>query len=122
MLHTTVVLLALLLCALHASCVLADGGPQVAGLLRKANMALAQYDYSGALDAFNAAIEADPGAWLSYYRRSTAHQALGRTGAALEDLSAALQRNPRFSKAYLQRARIMLKEGELARALSLIHI
>jgi len=116
MLHTTVVLLALLLCALHASCVLADGGPQVAGLLRKANMALAQYDYSGALDAFNAAIEADPGAWLSYYRRSTAHQALGRTGAALEDLSAALQRNPRFSKAYLQRARIMLKEGELARA------
>ena len=85
--------------------------------LLQANAALTSFDYAGALDAFDHAIELDPDAYLSYFRRATAQQALGRTKAALEDLEATIQRSPSFSKAYLQQARIELKEGNLDQAL-----
>ncbi|WFD22104.1 hypothetical protein MEQU1_000766 [Malassezia equina] len=85
--------------------------------LRQANAALTSFDYAGALEAFDHAIELDPSAYLSYFRRATAQQALGRTKAALEDLEATIQRSPTFGKAYLQQARIELKEGNLDQAL-----
>ncbi|PKI82294.1 hypothetical protein MVES1_003292 [Malassezia vespertilionis] len=85
--------------------------------LRKANAALSSYDYVSALEAFDEAIEQDPHSYLTYFRRSTAQQALGRTAAALADLQATISRNPSFAKAYLQEARIHLKEGDFALAL-----
>jgi len=85
--------------------------------LRQANAALTSFDYAGALEAFDHAIELDPDAYLSYFRRATAQQALGRTKAALDDLEATIQRSPSFGKAYLQQARIELKEGNLDQAL-----
>lgn len=85
--------------------------------LKKANTALTSYDYHAALDAYDHAIELDPSAYLTYFRRATAQQALGRSGLATKDLKATLERNPTFAKAYLQLARIDLKEGEYAAAL-----
>ncbi|WFD26505.1 hypothetical protein MNAN1_001488 [Malassezia nana] len=85
--------------------------------LREANAALTSFDYTGALEAFDHAIELNPDAYLSYFRRATAQQALGRTKAALDDLESTIQRSPTFSKAYLQQARIHLKEGDLDLAL-----
>lgn len=84
--------------------------------LKRANAALTSYDYAGALEAFDHAIELDPDSYLTYFRRATAQQALGRTGAALKDLASTIERNPSFGKAYLQQARIGLWEGEYAQA------
>lgn len=106
-----VLLLAILLCALHG-CV----ATALSDTLQRANKALASYDYAGALEAFNSAVEMDPASYLVYFRRATAQQALGRTSAALADLDAAIERNPTLTKAYLQRARIQLREGNLERA------
>ena len=85
--------------------------------LKKANAALISADYANALEAFSEAIAADPPAYLTYFRRATAQQALGRTGAALADLESTVERNPKFGKAYLQRARLELREGEYRSAL-----
>ncbi|WFD36405.1 hypothetical protein MCUN1_003284 [Malassezia cuniculi] len=106
-----VLLLAIVLCALHGCLATA-----LSDVLQRANAALASYDYAGALDAFNTAVEMDPSSYLVYFRRATAQQALGRTSAALADLDATIERNPAFTKAYLQRARIHLREGNLIRA------
>lgn len=107
---------AALLCVGILLCAAAESTTPVADLLQKANAALASYDYAGALEAYDQALVQEPDAWLTYFRRSTAYQALGRTGAALADLQAAIDRNPQLAKAYLQRARIHLKEGDLALA------
>ena len=80
--------------------------------LKRANAALTSYDYAGALEAFDHAVELDPQSYLTYFRRSTAHQALGRTKSALQDLETTVKYNPTFGKAYLQRARIELREGD----------
>ncbi|WFD00734.1 hypothetical protein MYAM1_003486 [Malassezia yamatoensis] len=90
----------------------------VSDWLKQANGLLASSDYVGALEAFDHAIAQDSEAYLTYFRRATAQQALGRTGAALDDLEATLKRNPSFGKAYLQAARIHYKEGEYTDALS----
>lgn len=104
-------LLAIVLGLLHGCLATA-----VSDALHRANSALSAYDYAGALDAFNSAVELDPSSYLVYFRRATAQQALGRTSAALADLESTIERNPGFVKAYLQRARIYLREGTLARA------
>ncbi|WFD04663.1 hypothetical protein MOBT1_003377 [Malassezia obtusa] len=88
--------------------------------LRQANAALTSYDYAGALEKFDHAVAQDPSAYLTYFRRSTAQQALGRTAAAVADLEATIERNPSFAKAYLQEARIHLKEGEYDDALAVL--
>lgn len=108
----TLVALALVL----AVVVRADEARSVSEWLRAANAALTSSDYAGALDAFDRAIALDPGAYLSYFRRATAQQALGRTGAALADLAAARARHPTFAKAYVQEAKLLRKEGEYDRA------
>lgn len=100
--------------------VLAEETRTATDLLRQANAALTSYDYAGALEAFDEAIALDPTSYLSYFRRSTAQQALGRTSAALADLDATLERNTEFAKAYLQQARIRLKEGEYKAALDVL--
>lgn len=99
----------------------AESELSVADLLREANAALTSYDYGKALEAFDKAVEKDPGAYLTYFRRATAQQALGRNGAALADLNLTIERQPQFGKAYLQQVRIHLKEGEYEAALGVIN-
>lgn len=108
------VALALLLAGVLDVC--AEEARSVSEWLRAANTALTSSDYAGALDAFDHAIALDPDAYLSYFRRATAQQALGRTAAALADLEAARARHPSFAKAYVQEAKLLRREGEYARA------
>ena len=89
--------------------------------LKRANAALTSYDYAGALEAFDQAIGLDPNSYLTYFRRATAQQALGRTSAAIQDLMTTVERNPHFGKAYLQQARIELKEGDFSLALETLN-
>lgn len=124
MMHTflrlSLVAVALLVVVLDAHGVFAEGASSASDWLRQANAALTSYDYAGALEAFDQAVALDPNAYLTYFRRATAQQALGRTSAALSDLEATLERNPSFGKAYLQEARIYLKEGEYSHALDVL--
>ncbi|WFD32019.1 hypothetical protein MSPP1_003061 [Malassezia sp. CBS 17886] len=94
----------------------AEDALRVTDWLKRANAALTSYDYAAALESFDHAIAMDPSSPLTYFRRATAQQALGRTGAALADLEETTAKNPSFVKAYLQQARIHMKEGNLAEA------
>ncbi|SNX84737.1 related to DnaJ homolog subfamily C member 3 [Melanopsichium pennsylvanicum] len=80
--------------------------------LTTANIALQSGRYQDALTSFDAALQADPTSWLTYYRRATAQLSLGRITAALQDFASLLRINPKFDKAYLQQAKVYLKEGE----------
>ncbi|PWN49763.1 TPR-like protein [Violaceomyces palustris] len=85
-------------------------------LLTRANAALSAGKYHDALNAFDAALEADPSSWLTYYRRATAQLSLGRTTNALKDFDSLLELNPNFEKAFLKKAEIYAKEGDVQRA------
>ncbi|TKY86419.1 hypothetical protein EX895_004568 [Sporisorium graminicola] len=84
--------------------------------LTQANAALQSRRYQDALSSFDLALQADPSSWLTYYRRATAQLSLGRTSAALQDYQSLLELNPKFDKAYLQQAKVYLKEGDYDKA------
>lgn len=84
--------------------------------LIQANAALQSRRYQEALSSFDLALQADPTSWLTYYRRATAQLSLGRTSAALQDYQSLLELNPKFDKAYLQQAKVYLKEGDYDKA------
>ncbi|CDU25700.1 related to DnaJ homolog subfamily C member 3 [Sporisorium scitamineum] len=84
--------------------------------LTQANAALQSRRYQDALSSFDLALQADPSSWLTYYRRATAQLSLGRTSAALQDYQTLLELNPKFDKAYLQQAKVYLKEGDYDKA------
>lgn len=72
--------------------------------------------FGSAITSFDAAIQLDPKAYLSYYRRATASLSLGRTSAAVRDLDKVLSLKPDFAQAHFDRANVLTKEGELDRA------
>ncbi|KAK0570254.1 hypothetical protein OC861_000205 [Tilletia horrida] len=84
--------------------------------LAAANSALASGRLSEALTSYDAAIDADPSHWLTYYRRATALLSVGRSSAALEDFDTLLKLNPSFAKARLEKARVLAKDGQLDEA------
>ena len=84
--------------------------------LTQANAALQSRRYHEALASFDLALQADPSSWLTYYRRATAQLSLGRTSAALQDYQSLIELNPKFDKAYLQQAKVYLKEGDFDKA------
>lgn len=102
---------ALLLCALPA----AYADRSATEWLQEANTALTSSQYAVALHAFDEAIALEPSA-LTFYRRASAQQALGRTSAATSDLKEALERQPTLVRAYVQLVRLYLKDGEYASA------
>lgn len=72
--------------------------------------------YSDALPHFHEAIKNEPGNYLTYFKRATVFLALNRPNSALEDLSKALELNPKFTSALSQRASLLLKLGQLDEA------
>jgi len=77
---------------------------------------LARGAYSDALSHFHAAVDADPGNYMSYYKRATVYMALSRSRPALADLDKILQLKPDFLKARHQRGGLLLKMGRLNEA------
>ncbi|TIA83937.1 hypothetical protein E3P98_00544 [Wallemia ichthyophaga] len=87
-----------------------------AGILQQANAQLAMGRFTDAANLFTKAIDADPSSYLSHYKRATAYLSLGRNSAALNDLETVLELQPSFEQARIQRARILLKDGEYHQA------
>ena len=61
-------------------------------------------------------LESDPKNYLTYFKRSTVYQAMGRYKSALEDLNESLNLNPNFLPARLQKAIVLYRQGNLDEA------
>lgn len=61
-------------------------------------------------------VESDPKNYLTYFKRSTVYQAMGRYKSALDDLTESLNLNPEFLPARLQKAIVLYRQGNLDEA------
>lgn len=77
---------------------------------------LARGAYSDALSHFHAAVDADPGNYMSFYKRATVYMALSRPRPAIADLDKIIQLKPDFVKAKAMRGGVLLKMGRLDEA------
>ncbi|XP_063809098.1 dnaJ homolog subfamily C member 3 isoform X2 [Pseudophryne corroboree] len=77
---------------------------------------LAAGQLADALSHFHSAIDGDPDNYLAYYRRATAYLAMGKSKAAIPDLSRVIELKPDFTSARLQRGQLLLKQGKLDEA------
>ncbi|UJR21742.1 hypothetical protein I4U23_024817 [Adineta vaga] len=80
--------------------------------LDKGKQLLAAGQLSDALTHFHQAIEVDPNNYLSYFRRATGYLAMGKSRAALPDLSKVTELKPDFIAARMQRGNVLLKQGD----------
>lgn len=104
----------LLACVLSLACSTVFATENVAQtLLAEGDAYFTGGQINQALNSFDAAIRADPGNYLSYFKRATAYLSLGRNNAAVEDFSTILNLKPDFDHVLVHRARIYLKEGIL---------
>lgn len=69
-----------------------------------------------ALSHYHLAVENDRHNYLTYFKRSTVYQAMGRYRSALEDLTESLKLNSQFLPARVQRASILYRQGSLDEA------
>ncbi|XP_046911997.2 dnaJ homolog subfamily C member P58IPK [Dermatophagoides farinae] len=69
-----------------------------------------------ALSHYHLAVENDPDNYLTYFKRSTVYQAMGRYRSALDDLNECLKLNPDFVPARLQKAVVLYRQGNLDQA------
>ncbi|KAJ3197639.1 DnaJ sub C member 3 [Irineochytrium annulatum] len=91
-----------------------DSGPKtVQQYLDEAKDHMTNVRYNDAMNAFDAAIALDASNYLTYYRRAVAYLTMGRSSNALRDLTHALDLNPKFTAAMLQRGKQLLKECRL---------
>ncbi|CED84048.1 dsRNA-activated protein kinase inhibitor P58, contains TPR and DnaJ domains [Phaffia rhodozyma] len=97
---------------------------EAAPFLRDGNAALLKGSYLDAVRLFGEAFGApssiflydlDP-SYVTLYKRATAYLSLGRNSAAVEDFDAILKLNPKFFKAYLEKAKVQAKEGQYSAA------
>ncbi|XP_053552896.1 dnaJ homolog subfamily C member 3-like [Bombina bombina] len=77
---------------------------------------LAAGQLADALSHFHSAIDGEPDNYLAYYRRATAFLAMGKSKAAIPDLSRVIELKPDFTSARLQRGQLLLKQGRLDEA------
>uniref|UniRef100_A0A1W7RHV6 DnaJ homolog subfamily C member 3 n=1 Tax=Agkistrodon contortrix contortrix TaxID=8713 RepID=A0A1W7RHV6_AGKCO len=77
---------------------------------------LAAGQLADALSHFHAAIEGDADNYLAYYRRATVYLAMGKSKAAIRDLSRVVELKQDFTSARLQRGHLLLKQGKLNEA------
>ncbi|CAF1172391.1 unnamed protein product [Adineta steineri] len=84
--------------------------------LEKGKKLLATGQLSDALTHFHSAVEADPQNYLSYFRRATVYLAMGKSKAALPDLSKVIELKPDFVAARMQRGNVLLKQGDFDEA------
>ncbi|KAJ7319902.1 hypothetical protein JRQ81_019413 [Phrynocephalus forsythii] len=77
---------------------------------------LAAGQLADALSHFHAAIEGDSDNYLAYYRRATVYLAMGKSKAAIRDLSKVVELKQDFTSARLQRGHLLLKLGKFDEA------
>ena len=77
---------------------------------------MARGQLQDALTHFHAALEGDPGNYLTLYRRATVYLGLGRAKLALDDINRVLEIKPDFIMARSQKGSILLKMGRLDEA------
>ncbi|XP_011314678.1 dnaJ homolog subfamily C member 3 [Fopius arisanus] len=77
---------------------------------------LARGQLQDALTHFHAAVDGDPNNSLTYYKRGAVYLALGKSKLALQDFDKVLQLNSDFTAARLQRAKVLRKQAEFAKA------
>uniref|UniRef100_A0A6I8MZG9 DnaJ homolog subfamily C member 3 n=1 Tax=Ornithorhynchus anatinus TaxID=9258 RepID=A0A6I8MZG9_ORNAN len=77
---------------------------------------LAAGQLADALSHFHAAVDGDPDNYIAYYRRATVYLAMGKSKAAIPDLSKVIELKMDFTSARLQRGHLLLKQGKLDEA------
>uniref|UniRef100_A0A671E2K9 DnaJ homolog subfamily C member 3 n=1 Tax=Rhinolophus ferrumequinum TaxID=59479 RepID=A0A671E2K9_RHIFE len=77
---------------------------------------LAAGQLADALSQFHAAVDGDPDNYVAYYRRATVFLAMGKSKAALPDLTKVIELKMDFTAARLQRGHLLLKQGKLDEA------
>nr|XP_056717871.1 dnaJ homolog subfamily C member 3 [Euleptes europaea] len=77
---------------------------------------LAAGQLADALSHFHAAIEGDSDNYFAYYRRATVYLAMGKSKAAIRDLSKVVELKQDFTSARLQRGQLLLKQGKFDEA------
>uniref|UniRef100_A0A674GV20 DnaJ homolog subfamily C member 3 n=1 Tax=Taeniopygia guttata TaxID=59729 RepID=A0A674GV20_TAEGU len=77
---------------------------------------LAAGQLADALSHFHAAIEGDSENYIAYYRRATVYLAMGKSKAAIRDLSKVVELKQDFTSARLQRGQLLLKQGKFDEA------
>ncbi|KAJ3585167.1 hypothetical protein NHX12_013888 [Muraenolepis orangiensis] len=77
---------------------------------------LAAGQLADALSHYHSAVEGDPKNYLTYYKRAAVFLAMGKSKAALPDLTKAILLKPDFLAARLQRGNILLKQGSCLEA------
>lgn len=77
---------------------------------------LAAGQLADALSQFHAAVDGDPDNYIAYYRRATVFLAMGKSKAALPDLTRVIELKMDFTAARLQRGHLLLKQGKLDEA------
>lgn len=76
-----------------------------------------------ALTHYHAAVEGDSQNYLTYFKRGTVYQALGKAKLAISDLDKALELKPDFTTARAQRGAVYLKLGDYTTAeIDLYHV
>jgi DnaJ family protein C protein 3 len=86
--------------------------------LEKGKRLLATGQLSDALTHFHAAIDADPTNYIAYFRRAAVYLGMGKSKAALPDLSKVIELKSDFTAARLQRGNLLLKQGDFDEAKS----
>ncbi|KAJ1925328.1 hypothetical protein IWQ60_004623 [Tieghemiomyces parasiticus] len=90
--------------------------PAVQPLLDTAHKHFTAGSYQAALDSYQEALAADPTRPLTHFKRATVYLTMGRTVAALTDLSDALKLDPDFEPALAQRSKLLTRQGLFAQA------
>ncbi|KAL1132326.1 hypothetical protein AAG570_010282 [Ranatra chinensis] len=77
---------------------------------------LARGQLQDSLSHYHAAVEGDPSNYLTYFKRGTVYLALAKAKLAVVDFNKVLELKPDFTGARMQRAFILLKQGNLEEA------
>lgn len=73
-------------------------------------------DFSSALDQYHSACDADPKAYMNFFKRATVYLATGRTNHAMKDLARVLDLKPELDSARVRLAELRVKDGSYAKA------
>eukprot|EP00037_Helgoeca_nana_P032793 m.415383 g.415383 ORF g.415383 m.415383 type:complete len:493 (-) comp29612_c0_seq1:146-1624(-) len=84
--------------------------------IEKGGLSMKAGDFSGALEHYHNACEADPKGYMNFYKRATVYLATGRSRLAAKDLEMVLENKPTFDQAASRLASIRLKEGSWSKA------
>jgi len=84
--------------------------------IKRGSAKFAQGDFSGALDEYHSACDAEPEGYMNFFKRATVYLATGRTRQAETDLAKVLELRPDMKQARKTIAELRLKAGQYDKA------